>query len=691
MVEGLFDIVKPKNLSGKFVLAKTLPVARVAVNITVPHLDKVFDYFIPEDMSEIAQIGVRVVVRFGNRQVGGYIVDRVQISEFGQNLSKLLRVVSAEIVLKNITWKLVQAIAQRYAGTVADVLQVAIPPTKIRVEKEEFVTSNIASLPVFENTVWENYQNGESFLSDLVAGKKPRAVFSALQSFGVQSWGVALAQALVVAAKNGLGALAILPDQKDVDFVADILTKMVGVDNFVQLSANLGGTKRYRNFLRLTRGTCFIAIGTRSASYVPIKNLGLLVCWNDGDSSHSELRAPYQHVREILLLRSKLENTAILFGSVARSIHTQRLVEIGWAKSITAQRAYVKTLTARVVNTADSVNSQRDPLALAARLPSVAWHLVKESLLLGAVLVQVARTGYQPSLACQVCKEIARCLQCSGPLAKNVQGLQPQCCWCGVVCEKFSCIHCGGGGLRAVVTGADRTAEELGKAFVGARIVTATGKQKVNKVFGKNVLVVATIGAEPVVEEGYKCVLLLDGVRLLLRESLNAVEETLRFWFSAASLAKSAAEGGVVVVTAWNCVAVQSLVQWNPQLFAVRELKIRQELHLPPSGRVAVLFGELEVVESFLFACGFSEVVEIVGPVVYELSGNQLESLNIRKTEFVFLESNVSEKVFSRAILRFPYKEAENVIERLRNVLAAYSVSRKHGVVQIRVDGTDII
>ena len=78
--------------------AAELPVARVAVDVELVHLDRLFDYLVPAELAEQAQPGVRVRVRFAGRLVDGYVVERAAGSEHTGALAFLAKVVSAEPV-----------------------------------------------------------------------------------------------------------------------------------------------------------------------------------------------------------------------------------------------------------------------------------------------------------------------------------------------------------------------------------------------------------------------------------------------------------------------------------------------------------------------------------------------------------------------------------------------------------------
>ena len=104
--------------------------------LSVPHLDREFDYLVAAEQSDDAQPGVRVRVRFHGRLVDAFILERRSETDHVGKLGWLDRVVSAERVLTPDVRRLVDAVAARYAGTRADVLRLAIPPRHANVEKE---------------------------------------------------------------------------------------------------------------------------------------------------------------------------------------------------------------------------------------------------------------------------------------------------------------------------------------------------------------------------------------------------------------------------------------------------------------------------------------------------------------------------------------------------------------------------
>ncbi|HSU45460.1 MAG TPA: primosomal protein N' [Arthrobacter sp.] len=668
-------------------VAEQLPVARVLVESSLPHLDRPFDYSVPADLDQAAQPGVRVKVKFNGQDLNGFVLERVAESDAGHTLVPLAKVVSPVPVLTPAVRDLAAAVAARYAGTVSDVLRLAVPPRVARLEKDypgplDAAAKGIPDTPgTSDFSAWAPYHTGAAFLRHLAGGGSPRAVVNPLQGYGSAGWPQLLAQAAAAVYASGRGALLVVPDYKDLDRLEKALAGLVPEDAVARLTADDGPTPRYRNFLRLLAGTAKIAIGTRSAAFAPVQDLGLVSCWDDGDDLHIEQRAPYAHAREVLLLRAEQEGTACLLAGHGRSTEVQRLVEAGWAVPVDSGRATVRRTVPRVVSTADSFEQGRDPLATIARLPHAAWQAAKQGLTRGPVLVQVARAGYAPSLVCEACREPARCGHCQGPLALAGTSALPQCRWCSTPAPDWKCSHCGGRRLRKGATGVLRTAEELGRAFPGTTVVTSSGDQVKAAVGAGKALVVATVGAEPVADGGYAAALLLDGDSLLRRETLRAGEDTVRRWFNAAALVRPAADDGLVVVTASDTAATGALLRWDPAGYAGRELSLRVELQLPPAVRIASVTGPRAAVEHYTGAVeadlgGAGITVRTAGPAPLLLTA---PPSGRRSAEDV------------RTLLFFPYSQATAVVRVLRVTRAAVAAKRTTEPVQLRLDGVDVL
>ena len=565
----------------------------MCVDTPLAHLDRPFDYLVPAELDATAVPGVRVRVHFAGRLMDGWLLERVEKSDHPGQLAWLERVVSPEPVLSPQLAALARAVADRCAGTMSDVLRLAVPPRHARTEAEPVAAANTHPPPRPATAGWERYRRGAAFLEALHQGRPAHACWQALPG---EDWPARLAEAAVTVAATGRGALLVLPDHRDTARVHAAVAALAGPDAVVTLAAEAGPARRYRQWLAVRRGVARIVVGTRATAFAPVADLGLMVLWDDGDDLHAEPRAPYPHSRLVLGQRAVLEGGTLLVAGYARTAETQRCIDTGWAHEIVATREVVRAAAPRVTAIGeDDTQLARDPAARAARLPAVAFEAARAALSQERpVLVQVPRRGYVPALACGQCRAVARCRRCAGPLALRSTGLST-CRWCGAIETGYQCPACGGNRLRARAIGARRTAEELGRAFPGVPVLTSGGggpgaRERLPDIPPGPSLVVATPGAEPLAR--YGAALLLDASALLARPDLRAAEEALRRWMAVAAMVEPAADGGRVVVVAESSLgAVQALIRWDPAGHARAELAARAELGFPPAARMAALDG----------------------------------------------------------------------------------------------------
>ncbi|MEV0133835.1 primosomal protein N' [Dactylosporangium sp. NPDC050688] len=594
------------------------------MDVPLPHLDRPFDYQVPATLDAAAQPGVRVKVRFAGQPVDGYLLERVAASGHEGQLLFLEKVVSPEPVLRPEIAALARQVADRYAGTMPDVLRLAVPPRHARTEQAPAAHGAARPVPAVDEHGWRRYTAGPALLRALGDGRRPHAVWTALPG---EDWPARLAEAAATTLGGGRGALFVVADARDLDRLdAAMTTALGGTGSHVALSAALGPAERYRRFLAASRGQARVVIGTRAACFAPVADLGLVAIWDDGDDLHAEPRAPYPHARQVLLARAEQAGCGVIVGGFARTAEAQQLIEAGWAIEVAAARDVLRRHMPKVVTVGEDDQLARDPGAVSARLPTAAWRAARDALQRDApVLIQVPRRGYVPSVACAECYTAARCPNCAGPLALPSSSAPPSCRWCGRVAAAYHCPECGSRRLRASVVGARRTAEELARAFPDTPVRTSGRDGVLATVPGEASIVVSTPGAEPVAPGGYGAVLLLDSWALLTRADLRATEEALRRWLTAASLARHT--GQVVVVADASLAVVQALVRFDPGWLAARELADRRELGFPPVVRMASLTGPPVAVADLLAAARLPPGTEILGPVP---AGDDQERMLVR-------------------------------------------------------------
>ncbi|MGJ3509718.1 primosomal protein N' [Enemella sp. A6] len=585
--------------------AGTTRIARVAVDVPLPHLDRLFDYRLTDEQAEVARVGCRVRVRFSGRLVDGYILDLPTDSDHQGSLSGIHAVVSSESVLTAEVAHLVRAVADHYAGTFADVVRLAVPPRHAKTEKATPALRppvDLTAAAAHPNPL-SAYPTGEGLLQALAEGGVPRAAWQAAPTADpIGDLDRGLVACAVATMQSGRGALIVVPDNRDVARMAAICDEVVGPSGYVRLTADLGPAARYRAFLAALRGDVQLVIGTRAAAFAPVPNLGFLGLLDDGDDLHAEPRAPYPHAREVLALRAGLAPAALVIGARTRTTEVEQWVRRDWLRPLMLTPAKTRRHSPRVaIASADERAPDRDPAAHSARLPHDVFTTIRAALASGPVLIQVPRAGYQLSLHCQRCRAPVHCPDCSGPCQAGRNGIL-SCGRCGRVHTDWACPECAGRTWRAPMVGAERTAEEIGRAFPQVRVRRSSGERVLDDVTGEPALIVATPGAEPPVTDGtgYAAAILLDTDLLLNRADLRAAEEALRRWLAATALVRPGGDGGTVMAVGDSGDrTLQALVRLDPVGFTERELDEREQAGMPPAVVAATVTGSPEAVRDY--------------------------------------------------------------------------------------------
>ncbi len=296
-----------------------LPVARVAVDVSLSHLDRPFDYAVTAAQDLVAVPGARVRVRFAGRLRDGFVLERNAATDHDRPLSALHAVVSSEPVLGPEIARLIRAVADHYAGSFADVMRLAVPPRHAATEQAAPVGRTEPGAAAALGPL-EDYPTGTRFLGAVRAGGTPRALWQVTPSATPSGdWALGLATAARACVDGGRSAVLVVPDRSDVERLAEACSVAIGPAGFATLVAEAGPAARYRAFLAAARGDVGVVIGNRAAAYAPVRNLGLVALWDDGDDLLAEPRAPYPHARVVLALRAAQAGAAAIFASYGRT------------------------------------------------------------------------------------------------------------------------------------------------------------------------------------------------------------------------------------------------------------------------------------------------------------------------------------------------------------------------------------
>lgn len=636
------------------------PVAQVAVSVALPHLDRTFDYLIPDELREQALPGVRVKVPFAGRSLDGWLLSIGPASAPGK-LAAISKVVSPEVIMTPELASLLRGVADHYAGTFSDVARLAVPPRHATTEKSA-QRQWAAPLTTWQANSLPQFPGGEALLRRLGAGESPRAFLQSpavSEAIGDPMVGVIDAAAATLASDRSV--IVVVPTAREFERALPQLQAAFG-PCVASLSAELGRAARYRQYLAISRGQARIVLGTRSAVFAPVKQLGLIALVDDGNDSLAEPRAPYPHARSVAVVRTLQEKCSLLIAAHARSCEVQSFLERGWLHDLAFAPAQTRRIVAPV-RISDPNDAAHEPAATRLRLPSAAFRFLRQQLPTGPVLVQVPRAGHSLGLSCARCHNRAECRRCNAPLRAPKPGMV-ECDWCGWRPRAWHCSFCNHPALRSTIAGSTRTAEELARAFPGVLAINSAAEKIRNEIPDEPAIVVATPGAEPEAPTGYAGVLLLDTELMLSRVDLRVAEESVRRWLQAMALARSATnQGAVLMVGSTGLAPIQAMLRQDFATFASRELAERVSAGLPPGAKVARVGGDVSAVAAFLDNDPF-EGVEILGPTRLEDSA-EIEAV---------------------ALLRASVERGKDLVKAVKNATSIRSARKEGGKLFVQVD-----
>jgi primosomal protein N' (replication factor Y) len=535
-------------------------VAKVRFSSPLPQLDKEFDYLVPAHLQEIVSFGHLVEVQFGKggKSKTGLICDLVEDDSPRENLLPIQSLVTAVSQISHNQLELCKAVALRQAGTVGELISIAVPKRFTRVEAK-YEPASVAA-PQLKTTA-----HG-ALASFLKSEAKVYFVPELLSESTTPNWALEFADACKAELDVGKSCLVVLPDFAELEKFERALGSMQLTDKSFRHSSSDSGSQRYLNHLR-SLSEIGINYGLRGAAFAPAVDLGLILLWDDGDDSHTEQSAPYWTSREVLLQRSELEDTRLVLASHSPSSEVIRLVEIDYLKPLISQRVLPKVLITELVDRLDADTHLRISNSLKAGKPA---------------LMQISNAGWASALVCVGCKEIRICPTCSSSVWVDPTG-KFRCRSCKTAMDLGACV-CGKTNVRPTRLGASAISKQMEKAFPAFTVVHSNGESRLTHIESGPLLVIATPGAEPEVEGGYDCVVIADATYMAGSPRLRAVEQSLGKWANAISLASNSAE--ITLVGLKGSLAEQ-MRELNFHAAVKEDYSERFEIGLPPARRLA--------------------------------------------------------------------------------------------------------
>lgn len=269
--------------------------------------------------------------------------------------------------------------------------------------------------------------------------------------------------------KMGKGAMLLVPEISLTPQLVGKFKAMFG-DVVAVIHSSLSLGQRLDEFKRIKNGLARIVIGTRSAVFAPLSNIGIIIMDEEGESSYKSESSPRYHAREVAIQRCGTHSSVLLLASATPSLESYYYASSGRYSLFELNNRYGNTRLPKVVVADMSLEAEMGNTSIFCedliRSVNECIKNKKQAILL------LNRRGYNTHITCKSCHKTVSCPNCAIPLTHHKANDKLMCHYCGYS-AKFSgkCPDCSSGEVYATGVGTQLLAEEIENAFPNARVL----------------------------------------------------------------------------------------------------------------------------------------------------------------------------------------------------------------------------
>jgi primosomal protein N' (replication factor Y) len=427
------------------------------VAIPVP-LHNTFDYLCKEKVG----IGSRVKVPFGNKKVTGIVLSHKDKSSFTK-LREVEEVIDREVLLSKEILTFLSWSANYYHHPIGEVLSNAIPKNlrngKPAVIKKPSEVHDKVSSSGFELTTEQNFAITEVL--------KSSSEFNGFLLHGVTGSGktevyLSITEQLL---KKGKQVLVLVPEiGLTPQMISRFQERIEG--RVVAVHSQLNDTQKQDAYLMAKDGDAKVILGTRSAIFTPIPNLGLVIVDEEHDNSFKQQSNFRYSARDLSFMRAKFANVPLILGTATPSLET--------LKNVIEKKLVRLTLTSRpgeaIMPSVDLIDMRSQPSEPLSKplIARIEHHLSAGN----QVMLFINRRGYAPIYYCTECDWQSECTSCDSKLVYHRSINRLKCHHCGL--EKppeSSCPSCSSHELKILGYGTERLEENLESFFPNTEVI----------------------------------------------------------------------------------------------------------------------------------------------------------------------------------------------------------------------------
>lgn len=334
--------------------------------------------------------------------------------------------------------------------------------------EKDVPVSRIPELVAKKLPMYDLTKDQEEVYNHVLTDKGPAFLLEGVTGSGKTAVYIRLAENYL---KNGKGVLVLVPEIALTDHMADLFESYFG-DAVSVLNSSLSDARKYDEYKRIVSGEAKVVLGTRSAVFAPVKDLGLIVIDEEHSSSYKQDSVPFYDAIKVSEMRAKREGLKLLLGSATPRLLDKAKAEHGIYTPLFLNQRYSPNQTKeyRIVDMGRSENLNPS-LSSFYSLPLI--EEIKKNLQdHEQTMILLNRRGYSPIYVCRNCHKSVVCPNCNIPLSYHKRDDTLRCHHCGykVSTLDYVCPSCGGKDFLSLGYGTERAYDELRLLFPEAKI-----------------------------------------------------------------------------------------------------------------------------------------------------------------------------------------------------------------------------
>ena len=438
--------------------------AKVLVERTARIFNKTFDYLIPENLEAQIKTGFKVLVPFGNRKISGYVLETTDQASFPR-IKPLLAALSAEPLFDEEILTLTRWLSDYYFCYLISALKTALIfeetfEIKRKLEKEppsfkfklNTKTSSIYKKAIREIIKKIQFNQNEKLL---LAAEKRLPFYLSL---------------VVTVLRRNQTALMILPEEYQSGAVFETFKKQFPSQTAL-FKSTLGKNAKRKILENIKNRQIKILIGTRSAIFAPLPDLGLIIVDQEENAAFKQGKNPRYHALKVAEKRAEINGALLVAGTICPAVETYHRCQIGNFKLIELpykNKTKINPVDLNIKEPKIKVKRKTYTWLLPLSLQLEIAHARSKK---KPVLVFINRLGFFSSVYCKNCARPFVCPECGQLLAYNTIEKNFLCHHCLKKFENLSCNYCLESSFSLRGTGTERVQTILKHLFPASEII----------------------------------------------------------------------------------------------------------------------------------------------------------------------------------------------------------------------------